>query len=71
MAKKDGGPEAWVLEEQELAFFAVVGWAVVSQRSYVQIPRTCEHVTFCGKGDFAAVITLNIMREGGYLGMSR
>lgn len=29
---------------------------------YVQIPRTCEYVTFCGKGDFAAVLTLNIVK---------
>lgn len=37
--KQDGGPEVWVLEEQELAYFAVGGWTVVSDRALCPNPQ--------------------------------
>lgn len=33
------------------------------------VPGTCEHITLCGKRDFAGAIKLRILRWGNYLGL--
>ena len=38
---------------------------------HVLILRTCEYVTFQSKRDFADVIKLRILRQGGYPGLLR